>query len=102
MRKNVIILTNGLSGSSVLTGLIARGGYWTGEQTFKKKDYDTYENQELVDLNKKLFAEMDFTSNYEMLFDPAYVQTFMGAHGSVDDAPYQAFIEKLNSHQPWI
>ena len=102
MRKNVIILTNGLSGSSVLTGLIARGGFWTGEQTFKKKDYDTYENQQLVDLNKQLFADVDFTSNYEMLFDPAFLQPFVEARGRVDDAPYRAFLEKLNNHQPWI
>jgi hypothetical protein len=47
MRKNVIILTSGLSGSSVLAGLIANAGYWVGDETFKKDDYDTFENREL-------------------------------------------------------
>ena len=102
MNKNVIILTNGLSGSSVLTGLIARAGYWTGEQTFKKKDYDTFENQQLVDLNKKLFTDLGFEEDYEMTFDPAYLCPFAETNGRIDDAPFQKFLEELDSHQPWI
>lgn len=101
MQKNVIILTNGLSGSSVLAGLIARAGYWTGH-THKKTDYDTHENQELVDLNKRLFADVGFTSNYEMLFDPAYLTPFVQAHGAVDDALYRGFLDKLESRRPWL
>ena len=31
LNPNVIILTSGISGSSVLTGLISRAGYWTGD-----------------------------------------------------------------------
>lgn len=102
MNKNVIILTNGLSGSSVLTGLISRAGYWTGEQTFKKKDYETYENQELVDLNKKLFSDLGFSENYEMTFDPAYLRPFAEAYGRVDNAPFEAFLRELDSRRPWI
>ena len=56
---NVIILTSGVSGSSVLTGLIAKAGYWTGDTT-AKKEYETYENQELIDLNLRLFKESGF------------------------------------------
>ena len=41
---NVIILTGGLTGSSVLAGVLAAAGYWSGEDTFKKRDYNTYEN----------------------------------------------------------
>ena len=47
---NTIILTSGLTGSSVLTGLLARGGFWAGDRTAKKKDYDTFENEELIRL----------------------------------------------------
>ena len=53
-RRNVIILTSGLTGSSVLTGLISRVGYWNGDQTHKK-EYDTCENSELISLNLSLF-----------------------------------------------
>src|SRR5690242_9748399 len=58
--SNVIILTSGLTGSSVLTGLIARAGYWTGSQTFKK-EYDTFENVELIRLNRDLFAAAGYS-----------------------------------------
>ncbi len=53
MKRNVIILTSGLTGSSVLSGLISRGGFWTGD-THKKEDYDTYENKRLIELNLSL------------------------------------------------
>ena len=57
---NVIILTSGISGSSVLTGLISRAGYWLGDVTHKK-EYDTYENQELIDLDLQLFKQSEYT-----------------------------------------
>ena len=65
MKKNVIILTYGLSGSSVLTGLLVRGGYWPGAKTYVKPDYDTFENVRLIELNKQLFAAAKFSGNYE-------------------------------------
>ena len=102
MKKNVIILTSGLSGSSVLTGLIARAGYWTGEQTFKKADYETYENAELIGLNLRLFDEAGYTGNYLMECSPAAIQAIANLHAKADFAPYQAFINRCNAHQPWI
>jgi hypothetical protein len=51
MRQSVIILPSDLSGSSVLTGLLARGGYWAGDATFKKQQHETLENQAFIDLN---------------------------------------------------
>jgi hypothetical protein len=64
--QNVIVLTSGLSGSSVLTSLVAKAGYWTGE-THKKHDYDTYENTELLDLNLKILAPAGSKSTLDLV-----------------------------------
>jgi len=54
MRKNIIILTHGWTGSSVFAALLGRAGYWLGSSTVKNKDYDTFENAELVARNREL------------------------------------------------
>lgn len=102
MKKNVVILTSGLSGSSVLTGLIARAGYWTGNTTFKKSDYDTFENQELIELNLRLFQEGGYKGNYLMEFSPEALQSISALSGKIDDGPFQEFIAKCDQNQPWI
>jgi hypothetical protein len=98
---NVIILTSGLSGSSVLTGLISRAGYWTGDTTHKK-EYDTYENQELIDLNLLLFKQSGFTGNYTMEFSPEAIARITALSGEIDDRPFRAFLQKCDSRRPWV
>jgi hypothetical protein len=99
--KNVIILTSGISGSSVLTGLISRAGYWTGEVTHKK-EYDTYENQELIDLNIQLFKQAGYTGNYALEFSSDGIRAVTALSQTVDSHPFREFMEKCNEHQPWI
>jgi hypothetical protein len=61
---NVIVLTTGLSGSSLVTGFIAKNGFWNGSETVVKNNstgqYDTYENNALVELNDALIQEIGF------------------------------------------
>jgi hypothetical protein len=102
MSRNAIILTSGLTGSSVLTGLISQAGYWTGESTHKKEDYDTYENQELIDLNLKIFEEAGYKGNYLTEFSPELLSRIRALYGRIDSRPYQLFLNKCNEHQPWI
>jgi hypothetical protein len=99
--NNVIVLTIGLSGSSVLTGLLSKAGYWMGS-TVRKPDYDTYENQELVELNRMILQAADFTGRYEMVYDPAFVEQVTNAAGKLDSAPFIDFIERCDRHGPWI
>lgn len=102
MKQNVIILTSGLTGSSVLAGLLSRAGYWTGDSTHKKKDYDTYENEELIELNLQIFKEAGYRGDYLTQFSPeGIVQIGSLFHKSCNDA-YRAFIDKCNQHRPWI
>lgn len=98
---NVIILTSGISGSSVLTGLISRAGYWLGDVTHKK-EYDTYENQELIDLDLQLFKQSEYTGNYAMEFSFAAIDRISALKGIVDDHPFREFLRKCEAHRPWI
>jgi hypothetical protein len=98
---NVVILTSGISGSSVLTGLISRAGYWTGDVTHKK-EYDTYENQELIDLNLDLFKRSGYTGNYAMEFSAAGIEGITALAKTADPGPFRGFLRKCEGHQPWV
>lgn len=102
MQKNVIILTGGLAGSSVLTAMLNKSGYWVGEETIKKQDYNTWENSELVRLNRQIIQDTGFTDDWVMEFSPDYIDKVARGFDRLDPAPYQAFIDNCNRHQPWI
>ncbi len=102
MRQNVIILTSGLSGSSVLTGLIARAGYWTGDKTFRKQQYETFENQELIDLNLRLFQEAGYQGNYLVEFSPEAMRNIASLYPRAESSIYRSFVQKCDEHRPWI
>lgn len=102
MKSNCIILTGGITGSSVLTSLIARAGYWTGESTYKKADYETHENEELIKLNLRLFEEAKYNGNYTMKFSAEAIQQISSVFGKIDKQPYRSFLQKCDKHSPWI
>lgn len=105
MSKNAIILTSGLSGSSVLTGLIRRAGYWPGDETFKKdgyETYETYENQKLIALNRQLFREVGYTGNYQIEFSAQTIESIAALHKTIDCREYRSFIEECTDHRPWV
>jgi hypothetical protein len=108
MKPNVVILTSGLTGSSVLTGLIARAGYWTGDRTHKKnsteknEQYNTHENAELIDLNLRLFREAGYHGSSFPEFSPELIGRIADLAGKIDDTDYRAFLSKCSSHEPWI
>jgi hypothetical protein len=100
-KKNVIILTLGLSGSSVLTGLISRAGYWTGDETFKK-EYDTYENQDLIRLNSELLEAAGYRRDYTSEFSWDAIKQVTSLHGKIDLSPFRQFVTKCEAQSPWI
>lgn len=102
MPRNVIILTSGLTGSSVLTGLICQAGLWSGDSTVVKEDYDTYENKQLVDLNLSVIAQSGYAGNYLLEFSETTIASIAGLAGSIDLQPYVAFVNKCQQHRPWI
>ena len=102
MRKNVIILTHGWTGSSVFTALIAKAGYWYGKDTFQKIDYNTYENLELIELNKRMLEELGFGGDHEHEFDPQEVIRLEQQSANIDLSPYREFVARCNQNSPWI
>jgi hypothetical protein len=100
--SNAIILTSGLSGSSVLTGLLSRAGFWTGESTHKKAQYDTFENEELITLNLKIFKEAAYNGNYMMEFSEKALNRIGGLYEKIDSQPYWELVNKCEQHRPWI
>jgi hypothetical protein len=101
-RSNIIVLTSGETGSSVLTGLIARGGYWTGNETVKKAEYDTYENSELVRLNQALLERSGFSANYMTCFSQSAIDGIASLLQGGEDVQYSTFVAHCEAHRPWI
>jgi len=95
-------MTAGLAGSSVLTGLVARSGYWTGLETFKKLDYDTYENERLTQLNQQLLKLVGFEDDYAEIF-PGWVSDAIDRKiDKIDATPFVEFVSECHRNNPWI
>jgi hypothetical protein len=100
--NNVIVLTIGWTGSSVLSSLLARGGLWAGDATMKKLDYDTWENLELTELNKRLLVDAQCPIDYSREFSWQALAHMASAADRVDTTPYREFAAKVAKHVPWI
>lgn len=103
---NVIILTTGISGSSVITGFLAKSGLWTGDDTVFKENitgkYETYENKKLVNLNDSLIKERGIKFEGKAYYDSSARDEFNDIYKKIDNKKYNEFIEECNSQSPWI
>lgn len=102
MKKNVIILTGGLSGSSVLAGLIAAKGYWLGEETKEIKRYSTNENSRLVDLNIEIFKRSGYGWDDALEIPPPSISDIEAVAAYPDLEPFNHFVNECNGHSPWL
>ena len=99
---NVIILTGGLTGSSALAGLLSAAGFWSGEGTFRKRDYNTYENSELIRLNRQLMQRAGTGEEYTMRFLPEAIDRIAALAEAEDPREYRALVAECDSHAPWL
>jgi len=99
---NVMILTGGLTGSSALAGLLTAAGYWSGQETFKKSDYNTYENSELIRLNRQLMKRVGIGEEYTGAFQPQAIRNIESLVGVEPDDEYRAFIARCQRHAPYV
>jgi hypothetical protein len=97
--KNVIVLTCGQSGSSVLTALIARAGFWVGDET-TNVGYDTFENADLVDLDRKILEACGCDWGRLTMGPP--VECMRGLPDRFGDGKARTFVEQCEAHRPWI
>lgn len=100
-RSNVIVLTIGWTGSSVLAGLLKAAGFWTGP-THRKNDYDTYENVELIRLNRELMAQFGAGENYRAHFRQEWIDASAQLAQRIDCTPYATLVAESESHTPWV
>ena len=97
---NVIILTGGLTGSSALAGLLSAAGYWSGEDTFKKHDYNTYENVELIRLNGQLMGKVSVSEEYTVKFLPDAICDIEKLSETESETEYRALVTECESNRP--
>jgi hypothetical protein len=95
-------LTTGLTGSSVVAGLLKHAGYWTGANTAKKADYDTFENSELVAANERLLIEAGSNVPFNTLFRRQEIEAIIARLRDVDLACYRRFVDECDRHRPWV
>ena len=98
---NVVILTSGLSGSSVLAGLLGKAGYWLGHET-KKIGYDTYENSELVDLNRRVLHDSGFFHEDAGDLPPPSIPRIAALAEGGRLEVYRRFLQKCSENAPWV
>lgn len=103
MKRNIIILTHGWTGSSAFTALIGQAEYWCGDSTFEKSDYNTYENNELVALNDRLLKELGYSGDREHeIVNIQELESLVRKADKIDLTPYRDFVNKCQQHRPWI
>lgn len=100
--KNIIILTSGLSGSSVLAATIASSGLWAGKSTIAKHDYNTWENTDLVKLNNLILENANVSPNWTMVFDCKTIDKVKHSAASLNPTDFRNFIAQCQAHSPWI
>lgn len=101
-KPNIIVLTHGVSGSSVFCGLLAEAGYWLGSETMHKPDYNTFENVDLVACNQRLFDALAPDINFEHRFDDNEVQQIERGAAGLSLEPYRNFAAQCAEHGPWL
>ena len=104
--NNVIVLTTGLSGSSLVSGFISRAGYWTGGETVNKNNftgtYDTYENKKLIDLNVEIISTLSYAYNNDALYHKGGHLYFERESKNINDIKYIDFIKECNNQGRWL
>jgi hypothetical protein len=102
VKKNAIILTPGLTGSSVFAALFGLAGYWLGNHTVQNTDYDTFENAELVALNRELLGALAPGFNHKRRFSIEDIVGIERASQTGELQPCREFLARCMSHSPWL
>ncbi len=104
--SNIVVLTTGLSGSSVVTGFIAQKDYWLGDKTIFKSNasgrYETYENEKLVELNNELLATLNVELTESSWYDIDLFERIRKSHNEVNTKKFVEFINYCQQHGKWI
>jgi hypothetical protein len=81
---------------------MVRSGYSAGARTQQKEDYDTFENSELVKLNRELFDAAAYAGNYMTEFSPELLVRMETLCSRIDNSPYAKFVAQCECDRPWV
>lgn len=81
---------------------MGRAGAWSGNDTHLKPDYNTFENTELIKLNRRMMDDLGYGHNHEHEFSQQTIIDMAQRADSIDLSPYQDFVDRCNEHQPWV
>lgn len=109
LMKNVIILTTGRTGSSVLAGLISRDRYYIDRESVQARfsyPKGDFENPELIRLNNQLLqaAGYDNPKRVRCSCNPveSVIASFKKMAVSERGDEYDSFVEKCSRFEPWL
>jgi len=85
----------------MLAALLGTAQYWLGDQTVEKSDYDTFENRRLVELNRQMMRELEFTDTFEHEFSFESVLELERQADRLDWTPYRDFVAICEGKAPW-
>lgn len=106
--KNIIILTTGRSGSSVLAGLLAGGDrYWVDKASIPKRKgypFGDFENPELIRLNKLLYTHLDYPNPalHCLKGGTVAVDDLKALWHRADSGPFRRFVSTCEQNRPWL
>ena len=82
--------------------MLSKLGYWKGDLTCKKVDYDTHENSGLVFLNDLLLKKVDYDKNYSVFVNPEKVIEVEQLFYKINLEPFKEFVDNCEQSGPWI
>ena len=85
----------------MLTGLLRAAGLWAGA-TIVKRDYDTFENTDLVRLNRKLMQAAGIGEDYTTQYRADWVRRVAALAARIDKREFSEFVAECENNRPWI
>lgn len=90
----------------MLTGLLAQAGFWTGKDTVIKDNstgkYDTYENSQLVELNKLILSGLGEKADNNFWYRNDVRNKLNQLSQPQLDQEIISFVEECSTHMPWV
>jgi len=103
--KNVIILTYGRTGSSILAGLISQIGYYINIDLVQPRKFypvGDCENPDLIALNESILEKAGYQYGPQMLNKKVDLARIESLAKSDTIGKYQEFLERCEKKRPWL
>lgn len=109
MQKNAIIIGMPRSGTSMVTNIFAKNGYFLAENEsdelragdeFNPSGY--WEAKDLINANDEIFSAADYLPDNTWLYDPITEIQENNILELSEKVEHSKLVEKYNMHKPWV